>query len=112
MTTAMVILAFLLALYYPLALMARSDWKGNQAIVGQFVFSWIIVLVLSLGVYRELVHAPPEWARQVAFGLTIVGLAVQDILMTRVQNRRSTRIARERREGIERLKEERSDTPG
>lgn len=108
MTTALVLISFALALYYPVMLNARSDWRANSAAKGLMRFSIIVVLVLALGVYRQLVEPPPIWARNAAYLLIIFGLAAQNITLTRVQNRRARRIENERREGIEQLKEKES----
>lgn len=105
LTTVLVIAAFLLALYFPVMLYLRSDYKANPPIVGLMVFSCIIAGVLGLAVYRQIVEPPSELARNIVYFLIIIGLFVQDVILTNTQNRRAARIKRERREGIERLKE-------
>lgn len=107
MTTILVIGCALLAAYYPVMLFLRSDYRANPAIRAQFGFSIIVALTLSLGVYRQLVAPPPDWARFSVFLLIFIGLAWQAVALTSTQNRRAARIARERREVREALKEKR-----
>lgn len=105
LTTALVLVGFALSLYYPAMLGARSDWKVNPPGRGLMIFSCIIAMVMGLAAFRQLVEAPPEWLRNIVYTLIIAGLLMQDVILTNAQNRRSKRIERERREGIERLEE-------
>lgn len=98
MTLLVVGIAFALAAYYPLALLARSNWNLNSAGRSQLVFSVIVAVVLGLVVLRQLGLALPDWMRGVVYGIIAFGLAVQDVTLTRIQNRRSARLAREREE--------------
>lgn len=98
MTTWIIGATFALAAYYPLALLLRSDWNSNTAGRSQFVFSVIVAAVLGLVFLRQFGVTMPDWMRNVVYALIAGGLALQDFTLTRIQNRRSTRLAREREE--------------
>lgn len=95
MLTALVILAAGLAWYFPLAFFFRSDWNANAAGKSLLVFSSIIAAAMTLSVLRVLGIGVPIWLRAGVYGLIVIGLAVQAVTLTRVQNRRSARLARE-----------------
>lgn len=90
--------AFLLALYYTIALLVRSDWNANLAGKAEFVFLVAATLVLGLAFARVLGWVPPDWLRGVVFLIIIGGLLVKVFTLTRIQNRRKARLAREREE--------------
>lgn len=92
----LLVLAFLLALYFPVMLILRSDWNANPPIRAVLVFSLVVAGVLLLSVLRSFGVTLPEWTRIAAFLAIIGALIVQDVTLTKTQNRRSARIARER----------------
>lgn len=89
-------LAFALAAYFPVMLGLRSDWRANGPGKSLMVFSSIIAGVFFLVFLRTLGYDLPEWIRAVVYMAIIVGLASQAVTLTKVQNRRAARIARER----------------
>lgn len=95
MTILLVWLAFLLALYFPVALAMRSDWRSNAPGKSMMLWSLIVATILGVSATRSLGVDLPDWARAVSSLLVITGLLAQDITLTKVQNRRSARIERE-----------------
>lgn len=96
MLTAVIVTAFLLALYFPAMLFFRSDWNANGPIRALFGFSIVVALVLGLAAARVLGWHLPEWFRGGSYTLILVGLLVQDITLTKTQNSRSARLRREK----------------
>lgn len=96
MTQVLTVAAFVLAIYFPVAFYIRSDWNANAPGKATMVFSTITAIVLGLAMLRSFGVVLPDWFRALCFLAIVVGLAVQDITLTKVQNRRRTRLARER----------------
>jgi hypothetical protein len=94
----MVVGATAAAWYFPVLFFIRSDWNSNIAGKSQMWFSLIIAAVLTLSSIRLFGVILPEWFRMAVYGAIVAGLISQDITLTKVQNRRSSRIARENRE--------------
>jgi hypothetical protein len=105
MTTALVVVAATAAWYFPVMFFIRSDWNSNIAGKTQMVFSLIIAAVFTLSVLRVFGAALPEWFRSAVYGAIVIGLLAQDVTLTKVQNRRSARLSRERDEAAESIKE-------
>lgn len=96
-TKMLLVFSFLLALYYPVLFALRSDPNRNSPGRAQFVFSVIVALVLGLAAMRTVLEIQlPGWVRSSIYGLIVAGLLFQDIALTKAQNKRSARIARER----------------
>lgn len=96
MTQVLTVAAFVLAIYFPAAFYARSDWSANAPGKSMMIFSAITATVLGLAMLRSFGVVLPDWFRALCFLAIVVGLAVQDITLTKVQNRRRSRLARER----------------
>lgn len=104
-TTVLVVTSAALAWYFPLAFFFRSEWNSNSPGRSQMVFSLIVALVLTLAVGRRLGWEIPTGFRAAVYGAIVIGLAVQAVTLTKVQNRRSDRLAREREFETESVKE-------
>lgn len=100
MTAVQVLLtaAFLLALYFPVMLYIRSDPSANSPTRASFTFSIVVAGVLLLAMLRAYGVGMPGWLRITAYAAIVTGLAIQDWTLTKTQNRRSARLAREREE--------------
>lgn len=99
MIHALILAGTALAWYFPIAFFIRSEWNSNPAGKSQMTFSLIVALVLTLSAVRLVFGITlPDWARLTVYGLVVIGLATQAITLTKIQNRRSARIARERDE--------------
>lgn len=109
--TVLVVTAFVLALYFPVMLLFRSNWHLNLAGRSQLVFSVILAVVLGLATIRHLVGTPPTWLREAIYLLVVIGLLVQNVTLTRIQNRRATRIQAEHQEALDQRKETPYDAP-
>lgn len=90
--------AFLLALYFPVMFYVRSDWYTNTPGKSLMALSGAIALLLGLAVLRSSGVILPEWVRAASYLLIVIVLVVQDVTLTRIQNRRIARLAREREE--------------
>lgn len=100
--TALVLLAAALAWYFPIAFFLRSDWSYNAAGKSQMVFSFIVAIVLTLSVLRVFGVSVADWIRYGVYGAIVIGLAIQAITLTNIQNRRAARLRREARAAQER----------
>jgi undecaprenyl pyrophosphate phosphatase UppP len=96
--TVLIGVALALALYYTLALVIRSDWKTNTAGRAELIFSTVVSLILALVLARVLGWPAPEWLRAGIYTVIIIGLTVKALTLTTIQNRRSARLANERKE--------------
>lgn len=91
--------AFLLALFFPIYLFLRSDWRANLAGKSMMGFSAAISIVLGLAFFRRLGYPSPEWVAVGAYLLIITVLGVQDIVLVITQRRQRRRIREERAAG-------------
>lgn len=98
--TCLIGAAFLLAAYFPIMFYARSNPFDNPASKALFAFSIVAAIILGLGLARQLRWIESDGWRGVVYVLTSGVLLVQDVTMTRVQNRRSKRIARENEDSL------------
>lgn len=97
-TPVLIVLAFVLALVYPVLMAWRSDWRANSP--GRSLFAWSLIVagVLAAPVARVLGWQQPVWMVDVIYGAIIIGLLIQNVTLIKAQNRRAHRLAAEREE--------------
>lgn len=90
--TALVVVVFLLAAYFPIfygVVLFRARRLPNVVGASALIFSTVVAFVLGLRVLRELGADLPEWIGAVSFILIAAGLLAQDVALTRSSLRRS-----------------------
>lgn len=93
LTTVLVVLAFVPAAAFPLIYGLRFPWYRNPVGWSVLNLSIVIALALSLSLWRVLFGAPPVAFRLAIFGLIVVALWGQllVLLFSRRLNRRYNR---------------------